>query len=291
MERKLDQIQNLTPCYVYSMIIKKYTYYIRYYSIALLLVVIHAIILGEKFKGIIFNLLCTIPQVLLLGQLGFNDATCYPYGYYVSGSWYLSTLFILFCIFFPLMNCNYHFFINNIAPILICVSLTSLIMDYGKVSVAFEPFTLGQAGLLRGGCELCIGCIICEISKLIKENVITKIAEVAMFTVVFLFMCMDINTLVEFPMLLITSIGILCIIVNNQRGVFVNNGIFLYLGRLSFPLLFLHEPIRALINIYINNKTVNRIAFYLLSCIASVLVMESVERLLNKIELRSCRYE
>lgn len=285
VEKEQGRHQKLLSVDVYGRIVKKFLYYIRYYIIALLLLVVKDMICGEKIKGIVFNLLFTIPHFFLLGQLGFNDVSDYPYGYYVSGSWYLSVLFILFCLFFPIMSWNYKFFINTAAPTFFLISFSLLMVKYGKVSVAFESFVVGQAGILRGICEICLGCMIYEISKLFKENIITRIGEIVLFTVVFLFMCMDVTILIEFPMLLITAAGILCIIVNKRQNMFVNNNILLYLGKISFPLLFLHEPIRVIMSMYISNKTVHRMAFYLISFVASALIMYAVERLLNKIKM------
>lgn len=282
VEKEQGHYQKQLSNYTYGKIVKKYLYYVRYYMIALLLLVVKDIICSEKMKGIVFNLLFTIPHILLLGQLGFNDESYYPYGYYVSGSWFLSVLFILFCLFFPIMNWNYKFFVNIVASTLFLISFSLLLVKYGKVSVAFEAFTMGQAGILRGICELCIGCIIYEISKLVKRSVITRIGEMVILIVIFVFMCIDVTVLAEFFMLLITAAGVLCIIVNDQRD--INNSVFLYLGKISFPLLFLHEPVRIIMSMYISNKTVHRIAFYLISFMVSALVMYVVERLLNKIK-------
>lgn len=276
VEKKISEKHDWTIKDVYSTIIEKYIYYIRYYAIALLLLIVRDLILGERIKGIIFKLLCSIPQFLMLGQLGFNNSDFNSYGYYVSGSWYLSVLFILFCFFFPMMIWNYKVFMNSIVPIMFCLSFSCLLTNYGKVSVAFEPFIVGHAGLLRGVCELCMGCIIYEISKLIRKSTISKMAEIAMYVIIIIFMCININNIMQFSMLFITAVGVLCTLVNDLHGQGVYHNVFCFLGRISFPLLYLHEPIRLIVNIYINDKVANRIAFYSISFIASILAMKIV---------------
>lgn len=262
-------------------------YYIRYYAVALILLILRDVILGERFKGIIFKLLCSIPQLLMLGQLGFNSTEFDFYGYYVSGSWYLSALFILFLVFFPLMIWNYSLFMNNVAPVLFMFSFSLLITQYGKINVAFETFMVGHAGLIRATCELCIGCIIYEFSKRIKKGTrLSQMAEVIVYIIVILFMCIDINNVIQFSMLFITAGGILLTLVNNSHGQDTYYKVFAYLGKISFPLLCLHEPIRLIINMYVNNKNANRIAFYVISIVGSILIMNIVEKILNKKVMR-----
>lgn len=280
--------KKITYAHVWKFMASKYLYYIKYYLAALFLIICKEVINRYSLKSILYNLIHTIPEVMLLGQLGFNNSEYYPNGYYVSTSWYLSTLFIIFFVFTPLIYYNYTLFVKNISPIVIGGTLAFLLLNFGKISVAFEPIGIGLAGLIRGACEICIGCVIYEVSKKYTKSCKTmELLEPILWMCVFLFMILDISNSVEFSMLIVTSFAVLLTAINNKTMKFFNNFVVYYLGKLSFPLLILHDPIIGIYFSFVKGSAYelhNRIIVFLVIILISMLFMFVIERLPNKLQ-------
>ena len=109
------------------------------------------------------NLLFSIIDVLGLQMLGFQ-------GFYATGvAWYISTLFIISLIIYPILCYKRELFTKYIAPISVFIILGYICKVDGCLNNPGEWMGGVYKGLLRGYADIAVGCIAYEIQLFIDD--------------------------------------------------------------------------------------------------------------------------
>lgn len=138
---------------------------------------------GNNLKTILFNFFQAIPELIFLKMSGM------PTQAYNGNTWYISAMLLSLLIIYPLIRKNKDIFIKYIAPVISIFGIGYITHNFNCILVIEEWNGFLYYGLIRGITEICIGCIIFELSKKLKYIKFTKLGKILLtFAEIFLYL-------------------------------------------------------------------------------------------------------
>lgn len=213
-------------------LVRKYTYYIKWYLAAFLLCFLLDAVRSGVIKSVT-EVIKSIPSLLLLGSLGFSDSS-YSIGYYVGASWYISSLFVIQIIILPIIRNNYKMWCCIIAPIVLIITLSLQVNGYSdRILRAMTPIT--------------IGTMLYELRKKLEQfeyvkstRIMLGALEFFIYVFIIVYMCSDVDKDIVWGAFFLTATGVLLSFSQATHVEFLDKPFFVYLGKISFPLYLLH---------------------------------------------------
>jgi peptidoglycan/LPS O-acetylase OafA/YrhL len=207
-------------------------------------------------------------------------------------SWALSSEFFLYCIFpiisaiFSKVKAAWQNFMC-IVFIFIGLLILSFLINHGRQFMLPEEFTL-----IRAGSEFILGCLLCNLFILKKENYFTIFNKIAWLSVliVVLLSFKPIHPIFQFVFLILFSLIIYGFSEPNKitKSIF-ENSVLQYIGNLSFAIYIVHyfvlSVIRTLLKkIFVFDVFVNDVVFI---CVSLFFIIIGSHILYKNIELKA----
>lgn len=245
------------------------------------------ILLEEGKAALINDIICMLPNLLLLSQSGILvDETL------VNISWYVSAMLIAMLLLYPLVRKYKQNFCLIAAPLVCLLGTGYLYCVVGKYKGIHNFLVFAPQGVWRALIGLCVGCVIYEFAAILREKNFTKfsrillgIAGIILFGL-FIFIVQYgtakagffINILLFFWLSILFS-------KQNVGAKLFDNKISKILGEASLYLYFLHITAKNLIGIYIQPSSIREALVYMVF-ISGVLVavMFVITRLYGRIK-------
>lgn len=211
------------------------------YYIAWILIFIFLSV-GKSFKSIIFSFFYAIPELLFLDMTGTATQV------FNGNTWYISAMLLSILILYPLIRKNKDFFIKYIAPMITIFGLGYMVYNYHTLLVIKEWNGFIYLGLIRGIVDISIGCIVFELSQLLKKNSLTKTGKtlitilefilyisiiIMLFSYSFIYTCFVLLFILIIPMCITLSD------ISYSKDIF-NHKIFNWMGKYSYSLYLGH---------------------------------------------------
>ena len=112
-----------------------------------------------------------------------------PTQVYNGNTWYISAMLLAFVIIYPLIRKNKDFFIKFIAPVVIIFGLGCITHNFHTILVIEEWNGFLYYGLIRAVVDICIGCLVYELSTKIKKINLTTFGKIVItFLEIFLYL-------------------------------------------------------------------------------------------------------
>lgn len=237
--KRYDGMEDVPGCCI-EFAKKKYPHYMTWYIPAFIL----CALLDAVKNGIAdaaFNVIYSVPNLLLLGSFGFSSDAGESIGYYIGASWFISTLFWCQLILFPIMISNYKRYMYVIAPIAFLFSIAS--MRSGFLSEAFFP-SLAFTAIILGTFAYDIKERI-DLIKLKKRfAILLRVSAIIVYIVCFWYMCQDQHENLQYSLMILLTFAIIVSTSEFGNIKLFNKPIYVFLGQVSFPLYLLHIQIK-----------------------------------------------
>jgi len=147
-----------------EMLKRKVVHIFPYILLASITAIIFYSIRDGGFANLTHNLMYDMSDMLGLQMFGFS-------GFWGTGvSWYLSSLFIVSFLIYPILCRNTELFTKFIGPITALFIYGYICRKEGSINFTNQYYTYVFKGLLRGYADMSIGCIAYELKKTINTD-------------------------------------------------------------------------------------------------------------------------
>lgn len=218
---------------------KKYAQYMAWFMPAFISATILVCVQNGILKAI-FEAFCGIPNILLLGSLGFGLDASSHIGIHVGASWYLSALFLCQMVLFPIIIKNYDIYIHVIAPIA------------GALTMGFMFAGIFNFGLVfpKPMCLIILGTVAYEMTEKLntikiekRVTVLLNIGSRFIWVIYLVYLCIEGHEQMEYALIFLMMCSLSFVFSNHGRAHFFDNKVCYFLGSISFPLYMLHMQV------------------------------------------------
>lgn len=218
-----------------------------YYIPANLIVAFVMFLQGDK----IIDLLWRLPSLFFLHRTGISE------NFYLSVSWYLSSMIIAVAIIYPVCRKHYHIFTTCIAPVGALLIAGAIIKNTGTLGEVAEWSTITYKCNLRAIADISLGTTCFEICRRLSNVDLSAIKRLllsltaGLFTIIVaIYICSDISQ--EKSGIMLVLIAVIITILMSQKGmlgghsIIYDNKCFNYLGAISLPMYLMQNLFRIL---------------------------------------------
>ena len=218
-----------------------------YYIPANIIVAVVMFLQGEK----IIDLLWRLPSLFLLHRTGIS------HDFYLSVSWYLSSMLIAIAIIYPLCRKYYYTFTICIAPLGALLIVGAIIKNTETLGEISEWSVLTYKCNLRAIADVSLGTSCYEICRRISDRRFSSVQRLGLSLaaglstiIIAIYICSDISQEKGGVMLLLTAVAITILLSRKglcgECSVLYDNRFFNYLGAISLPMYLMQNLFRIL---------------------------------------------